>query len=179
MVDTLEITRWTGKRHEIDHYRYVNQLPLRDGKDALQVNWCELTTTDPQGKVFYHNAFITDRVIHSQNVANIVTDGRARWKTENENNNTLKNQGYHLEHNFGHGNKNLCNVLAMLNLLAFLFHTVLAMTSKAYQTIREKLGARRKFFEHLRTLAHYIFFESWDAMMQFMIGKLKLKFNTS
>ncbi len=84
-----------------------------------------------------------------------------------------------MEHNFGHGESNLCNVLAVLNLLAFLFHTVLAMTSEAYQKIREKPGARRKFFEHLRRLTHYIFFESWDAMLQLMMEKLKLKFNTS
>jgi hypothetical protein len=33
--------------------------------------------------------------------------GRCRWKIENECFNTLKNQGYHLEHNYGHGQKNL------------------------------------------------------------------------
>jgi hypothetical protein len=33
--------------------------------------------------------------------------GRARWKIENETFNTLKNQGYQFEHNFGHGKQNL------------------------------------------------------------------------
>ena len=32
-------------------------------------------------------------------------------KIENENNNVLKNHGYHLEHNFGHGKAHLSNVL--------------------------------------------------------------------
>jgi hypothetical protein len=45
--------------------------------------------------------------------------------TENENNNVLKNHGYHLEHNFGHGHAYLAQLLVALNLLAFLFHTVL------------------------------------------------------
>ena len=69
--------------------------------------------------------------------------GRSRWKIENENNNTLKTKGYHLEHNFGHGKKGLANLLASMNLLAFLFHTVLDLTCELYGKIRAKLGARR------------------------------------
>jgi hypothetical protein len=175
LVEVVEFTRWTGKRHETDCYYYINDVPLRDGDDALKVNWCELITTDDAGKILFHNAYATDHRIDKKNVANIVKDGRARWKTENENNNTLKNHGYNLEHNFGHGKNNLCNVLATLNLLAFLCHTVLAMTSEAYQKIRIKLGARKKFFEHIRTLTHYILFPNWDALMKFMMDKLKLK----
>jgi hypothetical protein len=175
LIDCVEVKRWTGKRHEFDRYIYVNEVPIRNGKDALLVNWCELTTTDSKGKVIYRNSYITDLEIKENNVAAIVEDGRARWKTENENNNTLKRQGYHLEHNFGHGEKNLCNVLATLNLLAFLCHTILSITSEAYQKLRKKLGARKKFFEHLRTLTHYILFESWEAMLDFMLKKLKLK----
>ena len=51
--------RWTGKKHEIDTYRYIEAVPLRDGKDALMVNWCEITTTDKNGNVLYHNTFVT------------------------------------------------------------------------------------------------------------------------
>ena len=53
-------TRWTGKRRETDTYRYAEAVPLRDGDDALAVNWCELTTTDENGKVLYRNAFATN-----------------------------------------------------------------------------------------------------------------------
>lgn len=133
---------------------------------------------DNNGRTLF-NAFITDHKIHSDNVAAIVEDGRARWKTENENNNTLKKHGYNLEHNFGHGDKNLSNVLVTLNLIAFLCHTVLAMTSEAYQKIRKKLGARKKFFEHIRTLTHYILFDSWESLLRFMMNKLKLSFDTT
>ena len=54
------------------------------------------------------------------NVDVIMRGGRARWKIENETFNTLKNQGYHLEHNYGHGEQNLSVVFAMLMMLAFL-----------------------------------------------------------
>ena len=38
---------------------------------------------------------------------------RARWKIENETFNTLKNQGYHFEHNYGHGEQHLSVVFVM------------------------------------------------------------------
>ena len=103
----------------------------------------ELITTDPNGLILYHNTFVTDHIIHHDNVAAIIQDGRTRWKTENENNNTLKRQGYNLDHNFGHGKNNLATILATLNLIAFLFHTVLAITSEVYQKIRKKLGLEK------------------------------------
>ena len=46
MLNVVEVSRWTGRRREFDTYVYSNQLPLRDSKDALSVNWCELVTTD-------------------------------------------------------------------------------------------------------------------------------------
>ena len=73
----------------------------------------------------YHNAFITLHLIDDVSVAEIVTAARTRWKSENENHNVLKTKGYHLEHNFGHGQQHLSMTLLTLNVLAFLFHTVL------------------------------------------------------
>jgi len=167
--------RRIGKRREIDTYRFVSDLPLRNSDDALKVNWCELTTTTPEGEVLYRNAFATDHKIDEHKVAEVVAAGRSRWKIENENNNTLKTKGYHLEHNFGHGKKGLANLLASMNMLAFLFHTVLEMTCEAYVKIRKKLGARNKFFDHIRTLTHYICFENWTELLRFMATRLKVK----
>ena len=92
-VQTLEVKRRKGKKRYTDTYRFVNQVPLRDGEDALDVNWCELTTTRDDGKVVYKNAFATNHQITKANVVEIVRAGRARWKVENENNNTLKTKG--------------------------------------------------------------------------------------
>ena len=110
-------------------YRYANAVPLAEGADALTVNWFELTATDPEGKVLYRNGWVTDFPITDQNVPALAAAGRARWKIENENNNTLKTKGYHLEHNFGHGKKHLASLLAAMNILAFLYHTFLASPS--------------------------------------------------
>ena len=173
-VQTLAIQRREGKRTYTDTYRFVNTVPLRDGADALEVNWCELTTTAADGKVVYQNAFATNRTIDAGNVAEIVRAGRARWKVENENNNTLKTKGYNLTHNFGHGKQHLSTLLATLNLLALLFHTLLELHDSAYRCIRQFLP-RKTFFDDLRALTRYLCFDSWDALMAFMIEKLELQ----
>ncbi len=172
-VSTLSIKRRQGKRTYTDRYRFVNQVPVRDGDDALQVNWCELTTTRDDGKVTYQNAFVTNHPISTANVAEIVRAGRARWKVENENNNTLKTKGYNLSHNFGHGKQYLSTLLASLNLLAFLFHTLLELLDSSYQRLRQFLP-RKVFFDDLRALTRYLCFDSWEALMAFMIKGLEL-----
>ncbi len=173
-VHTLTQERRKGKRRERDTYRFANALPIRDGDDALEVNWCELTTTDPDGKILYCNAFISNHAIQAGNVAAIVQAGRARWKVENENNNTLKTQGYHLTHNFGHGQQHLSALLVTLNLLAFLLHTVLDMMDAKYQLIRAKLPSRKMFFQHIQALTCYLCFESFDALLDFMMRGLRI-----
>jgi hypothetical protein len=173
-VQTLRIERRQGKRRYTDTYRFVSQVPLRDGEDALLVNWCELSTTDQDGKVIYQNAFATNHAISAANVAEVVRAGRARWKVENENNNTLKTKGYHLTHNFGHGKQHLSALLATLNLLAFLFHTVLDLLDSSYRTIRQFLP-RKTFFNDLRALTRYLCFDGWEALMAFMIRGLELE----
>jgi hypothetical protein len=174
-INTHIVKRWTGKRQEIDTYRFVNNVPLKDGDDALHVNWCELTTTLSTGQIIYKNAFATNFEIHKENVEEIVTNGRARWKVENENNNVLKNRGYHLEHNFGHGKKHLSSFLATFNLLAFLFHTLLNNVDKKYKLLRDNLPARKTFFDDIRALTRYLYFDNWEALLDFMIRGLELE----
>jgi len=168
--------RVKGKSNRWEHHRYrwANGVPLTDSDDALKVNWCELTVTDAQGRVTYHNAFITDWEIGEGNVAGLVAAGRARWKIENENNNVLKTKGYHLEHNFGHGKQHLASLLATMNLLAFGLHTLLELADESYRLIRDTVGARRTFFEHIRTLTRYLHFESWERLMDFMMRGLEI-----
>jgi hypothetical protein len=173
-VRTLEVERRRGKRRYTDTYRFVNQVPLRDGEGALDVNWCELTTTRDDGKITYKNAFATNHRITEANVADVVRDGRARWKVENENNNTLKTKGYHLTHNFGHGKEHLSSLLVTFNLLAFLFHTMLDLMDTSYRRIRQFLP-RKRFFNDLRALTCYLCFDSWNALMAFMIEGLELE----
>jgi hypothetical protein len=171
-VTTVVHPRRIGKKSFTDTYRYVNQVPLRDSDDALMVNWFELVTTDAQGDVMFRNAWATSHRITADNVAAFATAGRARWKIENENNNTLKTKGYHFEHNFGHGQQHLSNLFATLILLAFLVHTTLDWIDGPYHAVRDSLPSRRTFFEHLRALIQYLPFDDWNQLMQFMLKRL-------
>jgi len=174
-MSTMVVTRRIGKKHYTDTYRYASHLPLINSDDALLVNWCELVTTNEDGKVTYCNAWATSHTIDACNVAKIVAAARARWKIENENNNTLKTKGYHFEHNFGHGKQHLSNLLATMILLAFLLHTALDWVDERYRAVRRLLPSRRTFFEHMRALLHYLPFESWDHLMIFMLKKCKIR----
>ena len=169
---------WNGNYGEIYTYHYANQLPLRGDQEAISVNWCEITITrEDTGEQLYKNAWITDFEVTQTTVEAIVRDGRARWKIENENNNVLKTKGYHLEHNFGHGDQYLASLLLSLNLLAFLFHTVLDLVDEKYHLIRQALRKRQKFFQHIEALLCYIQFTNWDELFAFMCKGLEL--NTS
>jgi len=170
-VKTLETRQWNKRSQEIYRYRYVNQIPLRDTQPSLAVNWCELTLTrQSDGKVLYQNAFVTRHELTAETVSEVVSAGRSRWKTENENHNVLKTKGYHLEHNFGHGQNHLASLLLTLNLLAFLFHTVLHLVDKPYQQIRQQRGTRQGFFRDIVSLTKYFLFDSWQHLIDFMLS---------
>ena len=83
--------------------------------------------------------------------------GRARWKIENETFNTLKNQGYCFEHNFGHGKKNLSTVFALM--LAFLLNSDVA-------SWQAQMEARRSsyFWEKVRGLFLNYFLKDWETL---------------
>ena len=91
--------------------------------------------------------------------------GRARWKIENESFNVLKNNGYNLEHNFGHGKVNLSAVFVSLNLLAFAFHTVCDLAEDLWRKAMEKMGSRSRFFENLRSITTFLIFPTWDDLL--------------
>lgn len=174
-IATRQIRRWTGRRYEIYTYRWASHLPLRAGDDALLVDWCELRVTDEEnGESLFYNTWATNHALTAETVADACHLGRTRWKIENEAINVLKNQGYHLEHNFGHGDKHLASTLFALNLLAFLAHTALYLANAHYRTIRNTLVRRITFFDDLRALTRYMIFPSWEHLFAFMLDALDI-----
>ena len=174
LVEEFEERHWNGRYYEKRQYRFVNEVPLRQ-EDPLLVNWLEIIiTNESTGKEIYRNSFVTNQIVSVESVVPLAEDGRTRWKSENETNNTLKNQGYHFEHNFGHGEEHLANFLATLNLLAFLLHTLLDLLDEEYQLLRKELVTRVDFFNDLRALLRYMVFDSWDDLMFFMLRALEI-----
>lgn len=169
-MDTKSTSRLNKQRKKESYsYKYLNEVNLTGDKDSIQVNWCGVEVADNNGKTIYSGAFITDYTITDDNVQEIVEAGRARWKIENENNNTLKTGGYNLEHNFGHGKKGLSELLLAFNILAFLTHTLCLKYDDGYQELYKLINKRKTFFNHLNTFTTFFYISDWDSLYQTMI----------
>jgi len=167
--DEHTITQKTTGKRLTYRYRWFEDAPLRDGQDAMLVNWIGATITDAKGHVTYSSAFVTSLPVTRDSVAEIVACARARWKIENESFNVLKSNGYHLEHNFGHGKQNLAMMFAAMNLLAFALHTICDALEPLWINARTAKRARTRFFEHIRTITAYLVFPDWTTLMQTLI----------
>jgi hypothetical protein len=168
--DEVSQLRKEGGKKLTYRYRWFSEAPLRDGKDALSVNWIGLAISDAKGKTTYEGAFVTSLEVSRETVAEIAACARARWKIENESFNILKNNGYHLEHNFGHGKQNLAMLFAAMNLLAFAMHTVCDCLEDLWVKAREAKRSRKRFFEHIRTITAYLVFPDWWSLMTTLIN---------
>jgi hypothetical protein len=155
-----------GKQRATHAWRWMNAIPIRDGDDALIVNWLELTISNAKGEITYRNSFVSDLPIDASNVEALANAGRARWKIENETFNVLKTKGYNLGHNFGHGKRNLSSTLATLNLVAFAIHAAAELADEAWSLALKTSGARIRFFNHLRSLTVFILFPSWKTILE-------------
>ena len=163
------ITKRRGKTNETLRYRWLEDVPLRDGKDALAVTWIGFDIADAKGRVTYATAFVTSLAVTQDTVAEIVAAARARWKIENGAFNVMKNNGYELEHNFGHGKRFLAMTLAALNLLAFAWHTLLDLIEPPWKAARDKLAIRTAFFSEMATLTRFAVFPSWQDLLETML----------
>ena len=164
---SLELVDAKGRRH---CYQWVNQVPLNGTKDADLVNFFQYQLVASSGKTTYKNSWVTDIDVDGNNVVSLVKGGRARWKIENETFNTLKNQGYHLEHNFGHGQHNLSMIFFVLNLLAFYVHQILELTDRLYHKVRyTKFTSRKEYWNQLRCTIRILIFPRWESLLQFIL----------
>jgi hypothetical protein len=140
-----------GRFTEVTMVRSINDVLLRSGDNALVVHWFALTVVNAKtGEHLYHNSWITHHRLTADNGVDVAQASRGRWKIENENHNVLKTKGYHLEPNFGHGQPYLSAFLLRLNLLAFLFQTVLAWSDAKYALLRQVLARRQTFFHAIQ-----------------------------
>ena len=172
-ITACERRHWHGRFTAVALYRFLNDVLLLEGQEALPVNWFAITVINAKtGEQLYHKSFITNHQVTADNVAEAAQAGRGRWKIENENNNILKTKGYHVEHNFGHGQQYLAAMMLRLNLIAFLFHTVLEWSDAEYTLLRQVLARRQTFFEDIRALMRSMVFDSWQHLMGFMLRGL-------
>lgn len=153
------------KRDKMTHrFAYVNGLAINDSHLDCLVNVLEYWETNAKGKE-QHWVWVTDIELNEKNVFDVMRGGRARCKIENETFNTLKNQGYHFEHNFGHGHKHLSTVFAYLMTLAFFVDQLQQLGSKPFKKALERLVSKKSLWEKQRALFFDFIIESWDDLM--------------
>jgi hypothetical protein len=148
--------------------RIARCVPLR-ADDAVYTTLVEVWQRNKAGELVYHNSWVTNLDVTNENVSEVVSIGRAKWKIENEQFNVQKNGGYHLEHNFGHGKENLSSVFYYLNLVAFVSHIILEMGSHLFRQVKAEAGRSDELWHGIRTLLNYWVWESWQALLLHML----------
>jgi len=132
----------------VHRFRFVNDVPLTQSNAAIRVNVIEYWEMNDDR--VQHFSWVTDLRVSQRNVYALMRGGRARWKIENETLNTLKNQGYHFERNYGHGMQNLSVVFAMVLMLAFLVDQTPQLCCALFQAVWAQLGRKRLWWERMR-----------------------------
>src|SRR5512145_2618251 len=148
----------------VHRFRFVNDMPLNGSRTDVRVNFIEYWEMS-QDQV-QHFSWVTDLRVSKRNVYTLMRGGRARWKIENETFNTLKNQGYNFEHNYGHGEKNLSVVFAMLMMLAFLVDQTQQLCCALFRAVWAKLGSKRLLWERMRALFYDYRLDSMRELLE-------------
>lgn len=132
-------------------FGYTNDLALNDSNTDIRVQMLYYEWTNKKGEVKVFT-WISSIKLTKSNVYKVMRMGRSRWKIENETFNTLKNQNYNFEHNFGHGKERLCTIFAFLMMLAFYVDQIQQSSCRYFKIILRELKTRLKFWESIRAV---------------------------
>jgi hypothetical protein len=181
LFQQLQAAEHTGRityyeRHDraaglVHRFRFVNDVSLNASNPDVRVNFIEYWEMG-DNKV-QHFSWVTDLRVNKRNVFHLMRGGRARWKIENETFNTLKNQGYNFEHNYGHGEQHLSVVFAMLMMLAFLVDQAQQLCCALFQAVWAKLGSKRLLWERMRALFYTYALASMQQLFEALFYGLK------
>ena len=152
-------------------YRYVNKLPLNDSHQECEVNMLEYEEAGMKKKQYF--CWVTDMPLKESTVMSVMRGGRARWKIENETFNTLKNQGYQFEHNFGHGYHHLSGVLAYLMFLAFLIDQIQGFCCPYFRSALKKMKRKLYLWNKMRGMFLHYLIDSWEQFYEAIRGGMK------
>ena len=155
--------------------QWANDLVLNGQYQDIRVNYLHYQEIkEDTGEIVYRNEWITDLDIIPEQLPELVMIARARWQIENETFNTLKNQGYHLEHNYGHGKQYLSTIFALLMLLAFFVDQVANHVDQNYKKARAMFKTNRAFFNRIAQVFDLLPCMSMNSIYRFMCGEIKV-----
>ncbi len=159
-----------------DQVEKVNVLDyIEIDKKGHQHNWCWVTDIELNEETVQLN----EETVHS-----VMRGGRCRWHIENQTFDTLKSQGYHLEHNYGHGKEHLATNFAYLTFLAFLVDQIQEMSSPEFQKALKKRsrGTRKYLWKRMTCLFISWMVDSWEDLFSAITNGFKpekIKLDTS
>ena len=167
-IDSLILNK-DGIKYEVE---ILNETRL-NGSSTILVNFLLVKVTNKKGKTTIFS-WVTDQILSRESWYDVMRAGRCRWKIENETFNTLKNQGYNFEHNYGHGYQNLCNNFGTLMFLQFLLDQLMELGWVLFQEVRNLYSSRAAIWNHIRTLFFLLPFSNWKNLFLILCGKLQV-----
>jgi hypothetical protein len=148
LVNTFAFTDDNKTKH---YFEYTEKILLFNEYPDFRTTFITYTQTDKKGNTTTFT-WITSLKVNERRLMQIMRAARARWKVENETFNTLKNQGYHFEHNYGHGKKHLSTYLAYLMFLAFFIDQMIQACCHIFKQIEKKIPTKKKLWHTMRSL---------------------------
>ncbi len=147
-------------------FSFINDVPLNKSNQDIRINFLEYWEINNKTGKKQHFSWVTDFKHTTKNIYDIMRGGRARWKIENETFNTLKNLGYHFDHNFGHGDKHLSTNFVLLMMLAFLIDQTCEITCNLFKAALKVTETRKYLWEKIRRLFDSFLFESMNQIYE-------------
>ena len=172
-LDRADLVRrftYTDKQGHRHWFRYVNGVPLNKSHPDLLVNCLDYMEFDSEGNLIYQNSWVTSLLLHNYLYCmKVMRAGRAKWSIENETFNTLKNLGYSLEHNYGHGDENLSSNFACLMFLAFLIDQIAELVDPLFKEALQANKRKKTLWEKQRNFFEIFIISSWVLFMKGLI----------
>ncbi len=172
LIETHQVSSVKKKIHT--ETSYIAGVSLNKTHADVRVNFLQHHEFDcKEDAVTNRFSWVTDLDLSQKSLHEYQKVGRCRWRVENETFNTLKNQGYALEHNYGHGEQNLTTVLALLMFLAFAVDQIQEACCGLFNAAMDRAGRRIRLWESIRShLRHFEFASFADLYRAIASGRL-------
>jgi hypothetical protein len=135
----------------IHRFWFANNFALNETSSDVRVNVLFYEEQKKNGKI-QKFSWATSIKLSKSNIERIMRIGRSRWKIENQTFNTLKNQGYEFDHNFGHGFKYLTTCFAYLMLLAFQNDQLFQRCNELFNKVWVAAKTKVKLWETIKAI---------------------------
>jgi len=168
--------KWRKLRRKDGTYEigYVSELELNASNKDVKTNMVLLNYRPKGGKVITFS-WMTNLDVNAATVMAITKIGRSRWKIENEVFNTLKNQDYNFNHNFGHGQQYLATNFAYLMMLAFTIDQLRQYGSRIFRSIWKGLKTKKATWDAIRTVFKMVTARSIDELCHKLLSIYALR----